>query len=397
MKKIKVGFAIPTLDSLGAQRVLITILKNINQSKFDIFLIVNEVTGDFKNEIPNFIKIIEVKQKILNIPMLRVLEYLFYGYYRAIKKENLEVIISIVPFTNFALFITKKLYLQKFKLIVSEHAHVTGAMLDSENMGNAFQKIYKKYFKTVYNSKTVDNIITIAEESREDLIINHQIKRNKTTLINNPNDYQNIQTKSKENITDKTFSKWKENNNVIFISSGRLVHQKRHDILINSFSVLASKYPNCRLIIMGSGSKKQLTDLIADNEIKEKVYLAGFKSNPWKYIYKSDFFVLSSIWEGLPCVLTETLILKTPIISSDCPSGPKEILKNGEFGNLYNYLSVDELTKALFFAYENSNKLKEKAEKGYQSIYRYDPKFITNKYENLIEKTCINNTHVNHK
>lgn len=387
MKKIKVGFAIPTLDSLGAQRVLITILKNINHSKFDIFLIVNEVVGDFKNEIPNFIKIIEVKQKILNIPKLRVLEYIFYGYYLALKEKKLDVIVSIVPYTNFALYFTKKLYFQKFKLIVSEHAHVSGAINDSENMGNLFQKIYQKYFKTVYNSNTVDNIITIAEESREDLIINHKIRRNKTTLINNPNDYQNILTKSKENIIDKTFNNWKKNNNVIFISSGRLVFQKRHDILIKSFSVLVSKYPNCRLIIMGNGNKNQLKELIIDNKIKEKVYLAGFKSNPWKYIYNSDFFVLSSVWEGLPCVLTETLILKTPIISSDCPSGPKEILKNGKYGKLYNYLSNEELTKALFYGYKNRNKLKEKAERGFDSTYRYDPKFITNKYENLIEKT----------
>lgn len=383
-------FTIPTLDSLGAQRVLLTILKYIKfDENYEIKLLVISKTGNFKNEIPSNIEVISAEDYIIGIPKIRVFELLIYGYYRAISKIKPSIVISFVPFTNFACYLPKLLFKMKFKLIVSEHAHVSGAISDPENMDNYFQKIYLKFFKQVYNSKLVNKIIVIAQESKDDLELIHKIQESKMVLINNPLDLELIKLKSLIKPDSDWFINFSSKDNFVIINSGRLVFQKRQDILIKAFAKIYKKFKNARLVILGGGEETGLYNIIKEQKLESVVKLAGFQNNPWSYIARSNLFVLSSCWEGLPCVIAETMALKIPIVSTNCPSGPTEMLDNGRLGLLSNTNDIDDLAIKIEEAIINYDQMLVKAEIAYHSTNRYDPKIISNEYEKVIKSLLV--------
>jgi glycosyltransferase involved in cell wall biosynthesis len=120
----------------------------------------------------------------------------------------------------------------------------------------------------------------------------------------------------------------------VVLGMGRLTRQKDFPTLLRAFAALQGEVPS-RLILLGEGKDREaLAALLAQLGIGERVLLAGFQSNPYAWLAQADLFVLSSAWEGSPNALTEALALGVPSVSTDCPSGPREILDNGRYGPL---------------------------------------------------------------
>lgn len=381
MKK-KILFAVPTLDALGVQHDILTLIKNWNEEEWEVKLLLNSRTGDFSDQFPASIESIDVDKFILNIPKIRVLERLLYGYYRAISSFKPDVIVSFVPFSNYSCFIAKKVFKQKFALVVSEHAHVSAAMKDSQNMDNLFMKIYRKTFKYVYNNSTVNIVKCISIESMDDLLKNHKIKKEKTVLIHNPIPIQEIIQKGNEPVIFP--SCLDIDDRFLLVNSGRITVQKRQDLLIKAFSNVNIKFPNTRLLILGKGEQANLLKLANELSISDKIHFAGFQKNPWKWVSKAQLFVLTSCWEGLPCVISETMALNVPIVSTDCPSGPKEMLMYGQLGTLANTDDVEDITNKIIYAIENYSESKNKAKEAITNLYRYEPKSVTGQYIDLV-------------
>ncbi len=120
----------------------------------------------------------------------------------------------------------------------------------------------------------------------------------------------------------------------VILGVGRLTVQKDFSTLIRAFARLRSTRP-CRLIILGDGRQEaKLLALAKELEISDDLQLPGFSDNPYAYMVNAALFVLSSRWEGSPNVLTEAMALGTPVVSTNCPSGPDEILDGGRYGPL---------------------------------------------------------------
>ena len=112
----------------------------------------------------------------------------------------------------------------------------------------------------------------------------------------------------------------------------------------------------------------------------------SYLKNPYPYLKMADIMILTSNYEGLPNVLLEAQTLKKTIVSSDCPSGPKEILKNGKYGYLFKTGNFKDLSKKVYLAAKNKRLNKKKAEYGYQNLFRFGMKKNLNKYYRLISK-----------
>ncbi len=148
-----------------------------------------------------------------------------------------------------------------------------------------------------------------------------------------------------------------------------------------------NKFKKCKLLIIGRGYKEKfLKKYILENKLQKIVKLIGYKENPESYIKISDVFVLSSLYEGLPNVLIESLYLKKYIISSNCHTGPKEILNNGQYGDLFKVGDYNQLFKLLKNFNNKSKKIKYKIGQGYKSLARFNHNNNCIKYFLIISK-----------
>ena len=162
--------------------------------------------------------------------------------------------------------------------------------------------------------------------------------------------------------------------------------QKDHHTLIKGINSIKNKI-KIKLLIIGSGKlQEQLSSLIKDFRLEKNIKILNNILNPYPYILKSDLFILSSIYEGLPNVLLEAITLNKFIISTDCPTGPKEILSNGKGGILVPIKNYRKLGKEIIKFKENKRLLKKKMMFAKSQIYRFDKKKNLEKY-----LECINN------
>lgn len=135
----------------------------------------------------------------------------------------------------------------------------------------------------------------------------------------------------------------------IITSMGRLEEQKAQDVMIKSFANVVKKYPEYKLVIYGEGSKREyLEELIKQLNLENKVFLPGADNNAILEIAKSQIFLLTSKFEGMPNALLEAMSIGVPCISTDCEMGPSELITNEENGFLVQVGDVEGLTKNIF-------------------------------------------------
>ena len=156
------------------------------------------------------------------------------------------------------------------------------------------------------------------------------------------------------------------------LAVGRLTAQKDHLTILKAVKNLKKNF-KIRLIIIGDGFKqKELLSYIKDNNLEDQIKLIGYKKNPFPYIVKSDVIILSSLYEGLPNILLEAQYLKKYIISTNCPTGPKEILINGKAGDLVKIGDYKKISNLLNNYYRRRRTIKKKINIGYDSFSRFD-------------------------
>lgn len=256
----------------------------------------------------------------------------------------------------------------RFKLIIRSNSAPDGW---SKNFIK--QKIYK------IGLSSAKNIIVNSEDFKKR--IKDKFKLN-SKCIYNPLNKEEIIKLSKKKVVFDFFKK----NHLNLINVGRLEDQKDHHTLIKGINSIKNKI-KIKLLIIGSGKlQEQLSSLIKDFQLEKNIKILNNILNPYPYILKSDLFILSSIYEGLPNVLLEAITLNKFIISTDCPTGPKEILSNGKGGILVPIKNYRKLGKEIIKFKENKRLLKKKMMFAKSQIYRFDKKKNLEKY-----LECINN------
>ena len=180
--------------------------------------------------------------------------------------------------------------------------------------------------------RKADRIICCSKEI--EAIVQEKYGYLQTATLYNPYDTEGITELSKEKVTDLPWEMEDEDRPRILIGVGRDDPVKGFWHLIKAFYLVQKEIPQMRLIIMGDGSFEQAKSLVSELQLEQKVYFPGVRKNPYKYLAASEMFLLSSYTEGFPNVLVEAMILGRPLISTDCRTGPAEILDHGKYGIL---------------------------------------------------------------
>ncbi len=169
---------------------------------------------------------------------------------------------------------------------------------------------------------------------KEEALNLYGLSNEKVERLYNPFDFENIKKQS-ENIS-LTAEEQNLLNNKYMVAVSRLVKQKGREDLIDIYSILKNKYKiKEKLYILGDGPEKEaLSKKIKELDLETDIFLIGQKDNPFIWMKNAEVFLHTSYGEGLPTVFLESMILGTPVISYDCPTGPKDILSNNEYGYL---------------------------------------------------------------
>ncbi|MDJ0615315.1 MAG: glycosyltransferase [Calothrix sp. MO_192.B10] len=176
-----------------------------------------------------------------------------------------------------------------------------------------------------------DGIVVASQGVAKDLVNVTGLSKERFRVIYNPVLSPVIWEKAKEPIDHPWFT---PGDVPVIMAAGRLEKQKDFPTLIKAFAQVRRLQP-VRLVIFGGGSQKpQLQELVRELSLENDVSFPGFVKNPYAYVTKSALLASSSAWEGLPTFLIETMALGIPIVSTNCPSGPAEILDNGKYGEL---------------------------------------------------------------
>ncbi len=235
--------------------------------------------------------------------------------------------------------------------------------------------IKKIFYKNALN--IADKIVVNSLEFKK--LLKEKFNVNAICIYNPLNKFE-VLVQSKKKISSTQFKKRSLN----FINVARFVDQKDHVTLINAFIKLKNKI-NFNLLLVGEGEKEEeIKNLIKNNNLKRYIKIKKFIKNPFPYIKKSDAFILSSKYEGLPNVLLESIILNKLIISSDCPTGPKEILDNGKGGLLFKTGDSIDLAKKILFFVNNKKECDQKIKYAKKRIFRFNFKNNLIKYHQLI-------------
>ncbi len=337
MKRIL--FAINQMPGGGAERVLLTVLQQLDRSQFEIelFLLVNE--GVYIKEVPGDVTIHYLLPSLKDIrnPILR----LYHRIKRSIVKRLLKIAPSSIrlftklPHTydigvsfceglNALLFVGMR---NHFKTIVSWihidiRKHRFGISLPQ------WEKILQSYNKVVFVSNDAKNAFQSLYPSFD---------HSKLLCLYNPIDCDSIKRMSKEPLQKESEDSY------TIISVGRLSPQKRFDRLIRIQKRLTDNGFNTKLLILGEGKRKEpLKQLITELKMEKHVTMMPFQKNPYNWMQSANLFVLPSDFEGLPLVISEAMLLELPIIATRTV-GTAELLENGKYG-----LIVDICEDALY-------------------------------------------------
>ena len=187
--------------------------------------------------------------------------------------------------------------------------------------------------------------------------------------------------KNSKNKSKKIF----KTNNLKILNIGRFTEQKDQLTLLKALNLLKNKI-KFEAVIIGKGVlKKKLSNYIENNNLDNFVKLKNFVDNPFPLMKQTDLFILSSKYEGLPNVLLEAIVLKKFIISSNCSTGPKEILLNGKGGYFVDWQNYQQLCKKIIFFNQNKKQSLKLLNYSYENLKRFDFKDNLSKYYKLLK------------
>lgn len=350
----KLFFLIPTLEGGGAEKVLVDLVNNLPKDKYDITVKTILNGGVFEKKLNPHIKynsVINVRNKFIRKLLFYILSFIFPAKiaHKIIVRNKYNIEVAYLEGAQ-----TKTIAASRnknSKKIAFIHTDFSNNYLLS--------KVYKTSNDCLNSYKSFDEVVFVSNNAK--VGFEKKIGKLSTGLVlHNVLDENAIINSSKEFIHDIKPDKFH------FVAVGSLTIQKGYDRLINAAVDLNKEKNNFEIWIIGEGDERRnLEELIIKENIKN-IKLLGYKENPYPFIFLSDMLICASRVEGYSTVVSEALILQTPVITTDC-AGMNEILNHGEFGKIVEnstngiYMgmkeilcSTDEYNKCLKMAMKGS-------------------------------------------
>jgi glycosyltransferase involved in cell wall biosynthesis len=378
----KIVFLMPNFDVIGAQKMCLNVIENLDNKDYLPTLIVLDEFGLLKKDSLKFNNHLVLKSNSKG-GLISKIQTILSSFKLANFINNLkpDVVVSIAPGTNIILLVSAFFYnFKRPRIIIEEHQHLSTSFEMDKSSHSFYMSIFYKYFLKIYNKANCLKVVS--QSSKEDFIKNWGIKKDKVKVINPPINTNRLIERSSHPVPYKI--KNFINQSKYIFSLGRIESQKGFDLLLDSFLLVSKTEPNLKLIICGDGSLiKTFTQKIIDNKLEDKILFTGYLENPYPLFNDASAFCLTSIWEGMPVVIMESMILKCPVISVDCPSGPTEMISNKKNGLLVNRNKKD-LADGILYILNNPLLVKEWKKAAYTKAKEWDIKNYIDSFNKII-------------
>ena len=329
--KHQITIFIPSLGGGGAERIMVTIANMLALNGYSVDLVLARAEGPYLAEVSTAVNIVDLKASRLLFSFFKLVSYL--------RRVRPQTILSAMNYVNVLVIIANHFSRSKARVIVSERANLSQTQSHSRDFR---QFIMPFLIKLTY--PYADGIVANSNGVADDLSKRTSLVRDNIKVIYNPVKIERIQYLANEPVDHP----WINSKEIpVLVGVGRLVEQKGFHVLISALSKVI-KQQTVRLIILGEGKiRRELENQINNLGLGDYVCLPGFVANPYSWLAKARLFVFSSLWEGCPNALLEALACGVPVVSTNCQSGPAEILEGGLWGRLVPPGDRDALASAI--------------------------------------------------
>jgi glycosyltransferase involved in cell wall biosynthesis len=360
----RVAFFLGSFGGGGIERITACLAHNFVKLGVEIDLILNRDDPTHLWQMPVETRIVDLKTPNLYLSLPGLVRYL--------KQERPTVLLAADHYLNEIALLAKLIARVPLRLVVAEHNQLSKTARNATKLKGRLAPLFARFLYP-----WADGIIAVSEGVAKDLAATASLPLARIETIYNPVINLQMLEKAKEPVAHPWFSS--EAEIPVILGVGKLEQQKDFPNLIRAFAKVRQVQP-ARLAILGWGpDRPELETLIQTLGLQDDVDLPGYVQNPYAYMARSAVFVLSSAWEGLPTVLIEAMALGIPVVSTDCESGPAEILADGKYGDLTPVADSDALAAAILRVLSGRVKSIDSS-----WLAQFDVETATQKYLNIL-------------
>ena len=316
----RIAILIPSLRGGGAERAMVSLANGIVGQGYTVDLVLAEAVGVFEKEVSDKVRIVDLGSHRMLASIPKLVAYLH--------KTKPDALLSAMSHVNLMAIWAHRLAGAKSRIVISERSTFTQAMNGLKGRGTAAWLI-PKLVRISY--PMADAVVSVSEGVHNDLLQHVQLRPEHAHVIYNPIVDESLSDRASEPLEHPWFQPGEPS---VILAVGRLTEAKNYPLLIKAFARLQTQR-SCRLLIIGEGPlRNSLQALVQELGLADHVSMPGFAENPFPFMRLASVFVLSSSWEGLPGALIQAMACGCRVVSTNCPSGPAEILENGKWGAL---------------------------------------------------------------
>jgi glycosyltransferase involved in cell wall biosynthesis len=353
-----IAFYLSNMEVGGAQRVVANLANEFDQRGFEIDVVLVAEVGPLLENLRSGIEVVDLNSSRAVKSLPHLVQYL--------RNNEPDALFSSLTYLNDVALLASLVPSISTHTLVSEHNIKDQSQLDSKEV-----RIAK------YLYPRANHIVAVSKGVADDIVTWSRVARKEIEVVYNPVFSENL---VKQAETRPNHRWYQDNNSSIVVSAGRFIKEKDFETLIRAFNIVV-KETNAKLVILGDGpNRSDLESLVTELGIGNSVDFIGFVDPPYAYMNYADLFVLSSRSEGLGNVLIEAMSVGTPVVSTNCPTGPSEVLEQGQYGSLVTVGSHEALSEAILESLDNHldpSVLKNRAKE-------FSVESIADEYENLI-------------